>query len=90
MADIPDCLCCGSGLEETALHVFYYCERVRPFRNHVEEWTACIDPKQLVLLDVGYVGDNVDPPYRGEKRGVSLDPSCSENDDLDDAKEGVV
>ena len=31
------------------------------------EWTARIDPKQLVLFDVGYVVDNFDPPYRGEK-----------------------
>ena len=25
-----------------------------------------------MLLDVGYVVDNVDPPYRGEKRAVLL------------------
>ena len=31
-----------------------------------------IDPKQLVLLVGGYLGDNVDPPYRGEKRVVFL------------------
>ena len=36
------------------------------------EWTACINPRQLVLLDVGYVVDNVDPPYQGEKRVVFL------------------
>ena len=30
------------------------------------------DSKQLVLLDVGYVVENVDPPYRGEKRVVFL------------------
>ena len=29
-------------------------------------------PKQLVLLDVGYVVDNVGPPYQGEKRVVFL------------------
>ena len=27
-ADMPDCLRCSSGLEETAEHAFYYCERV--------------------------------------------------------------
>ena len=58
-ADMPDCARCSSGLEETAEHAFYYCERVRPFWDHVEEWTARIEPKQLVLLDVGYVVDNV-------------------------------
>ena len=72
LADMPDCLRCSSSQKETTLHAFYSCERVRPFYSHVGEWTACIDPKQLVLLDVGYVVDNIDPPYRGEKRVVFL------------------
>ena len=72
LADKPDCPRCGSGLEETAEHAFYYCERVRPFWDHVGEWTARIEPKQLVLLDVGYVVDNVLPPFHGEKRVVFL------------------
>ena len=65
LADMPDCFRCSSGLEETALHVFYYCERVHPFWSHVS-------PKQLVQHDVGYVVDNVDSPYQGEKRVVFL------------------
>ena len=69
---MPDCPRCNSGLEETASHAFYYCERVRPFWSHVEEWTAHISPRELVLLDVGYVLDNVDPPFQGEKRVVFL------------------
>ena len=64
---MPDYIRCGSGLEETAEHAFNYCERVRPFWDHVEEWTACI-----VLLDLGYVVDNVLPPFQGEKRVVFL------------------
>ena len=72
LSDMPDCPRCSSGLEETAFHAFYYCERVRPFWSHVEEWTAHISPRQLVLLDVGYVIDNVVPPYKGEKRVVFL------------------
>ena len=72
LADMPDCVRCGSGLEETAEHAFYYCERVRPFWGHVGEWTAPIEAKQLVLLDVGYVVDNVLPPFQGEKRMVFL------------------
>ena len=55
-----------------ALHAFYYCEWVWPFWSHVKEWTACISPKQLTLLDIGYVIDNVVPPYKGEKRVVFL------------------
>ena len=30
LVGMPDCFRCGSGQEETALHAFYYCERVRP------------------------------------------------------------
>ena len=63
LADMPDCARCASGLEETALHAFYYCERVRPFWIHVEEWTARISPRELVPLDVGYVVDNISPPF---------------------------
>ena len=33
---------------------------------------ARISPKQLMLLDVGSVVDNVDPSYQGEKRVVFL------------------
>ena len=72
LADMSNYLCCSSGWEETALRAFYYCEGFRSFWSHVEEWTARIDPKQLVVLDVGYVVDNADPPYRGEKRVVVL------------------
>ena len=37
LADMPDCPCCGSGLEETAEHAFYYSKLVRPIWNHIEE-----------------------------------------------------
>ena len=65
LADMPDCACCGSGLEETAEHAFYYSKRVRPFWDHIE-------PKQFVLHDVGYVVDNVLLPFQGEKHVVFL------------------
>ena len=69
---MTDCPRCGSGLQETASQAFYYCERVRPFWSLVEEWTACISPRELALLDVGYVLDSVDPLFQGEKRVVFL------------------
>ena len=72
LADMPDCSCCDSGLEETAEHALYYCKRVRPLWDHVGEWTACIEPKQLVLLNVGYIDDNVLSPFQGEKYVVFL------------------
>ena len=62
LADMLDYPRCGKGGEETALHAFYYCAQVRPFWSHMQ-WTALIDPKQFVLLDVGYVIDNVLPPW---------------------------
>ena len=68
---MPDCPHCASGLEETAEHTYYF-ERDCPFWDHVGEWTARIEPKQLVLLDVSYVVDNVLPPFQGEKRVVLL------------------
>ena len=69
---MPDCARCGSDLEETAEHAFFYCERVCPFWDHVREWMARIKPKQLVLLDIGYIIDNVLPLFQGEKRVVFL------------------
>ena len=63
LSDMPDCARCGSGLEETAEHAFYYSERVRPFWDQVREWMTHIESKQLVLLDVGYVMDNILPLF---------------------------
>ena len=65
---MPDCARCCSGLEETAEHAFHYFQRVRPFWDHVGEWTTRIEPRQLVLLDVGYVL----PSFQGEKCVVFL------------------
>ena len=72
LADVPDCPRYGTGLQEKAEHVFYYSERVRPFWDHIGEWTARVEPEQLVLLDVGYVVDNVLPQFQDEKRVVFL------------------
>ena len=69
---MPDCTRCGSGLEETAEHAFYYCDRVLPLWDNVGEWMARIEPKPLVLLDVAYVVDNVLLSFQGEKRVVFL------------------
>ncbi len=69
---MPEYSSSSSSMEETAKHAFYYCEQVPPFCDHVREWTARIEAKQLVLLDVGYVVDNVLSPFQGEKRVVFL------------------
>ena len=63
---------CSSGLEETAEHAFYYSKRICPFWDQVGDSMARTEPKQLVLLDVGYVVDNVLPPFQGEKCVVFL------------------
>ena len=69
---MPDSVCCDSVLEETAEHAFYYCKQICLFWDHVGEWMVRIEPKQLVLLDVGYIVDNVLPPFQGEKHVVFL------------------
>ena len=89
LADMSNCARCYSGLEETAEHTFYYCERVRPFWSRgmdgshriqaaraVRHWLRC---KQRSVSVSGW-----------EACGVSHDPSCCQNGDLDDAKEGIV
>ena len=75
LADMPDCPCCDRSSEEMAEHT-YYCEWVCPFWNHIREWTACIEPKQLILLNIGYVRSFASVS-RWEACGVSRDPSCS-------------
>ena len=65
---MSDCDRCSSVLEKTAEYAFNYLKRVCPFWDYVWEWMARIKPKQLVLLDVGYVVDNVLPPFQDEKR----------------------
>ena len=70
MAVLPFCTRCNSGEEETVEHAFFNCCKVRPFWEYVNEVTARIAPNQLVPLDVGYVVDNVGPPFSGEKRKV--------------------
>ena len=69
---MPDCPPWSSGLEEMVLPAFYYCERVNPYWSHIGEWTARISLKQLVLLNVVYVVDNIDLLYQDEKRVVFL------------------
>ena len=69
---MPDCTRCDNGLEKTTEHSFYYCKRVRLLWNYVGEWTIHIKPKQLVLLDVGYVLDNVLPQFQGQKHVVFI------------------
>ena len=71
LADMLDCTRCSSGLEETASHA-YYSNQVRLFWGHVGEWTAHIGPKQLVLLEFSYIVDNVDLPWKSDKRVVFL------------------
>ena len=56
------------GLEEMTNHTLYYCEQVCMFWDYIGEVTACINPKQLLLLDVGYAVDNVSP--HGQMRNV--------------------
>ena len=72
LANMPDCPCCGSGLEETAERTLFCSEFVRPFWDHVCGWTARMESKELVLLEVSYVVDNDLPQFQGEKRVVFL------------------
>ena len=64
---MPDCACCDSGIEKTAEHVFY-CRWIRMLWDYV----ACIDPKQLVQLNVSYIVDNIDTLWVSVKQRVFL------------------
>ena len=91
LADMSDCARCGTGLEETAEHAFYNSERVRPFwlsrlgvdgSHRIQAARAArrwLRQRQRFTSVSGWVG-----------RGVYRDPSCSQNGDLDDVKEGIV
>ena len=91
LADMPDCPRCGSGLEETAEHVFYYCERVRPFLgsrrgedgSHRTQTARAARRWLRRRQRSSYVSG-------WEAYGVSRDPSCSPNGDLDNAKQGII
>ena len=75
LEDMPDCARCGSGLEETAEHAFYY---------HVGEWTARAARRWLRRRQ------RSSSVSGWEACGVSRDPSCIQNGDLDDANQGIV
>ena len=63
LADMPDCIRCYSGIEETAPHAFFHCKMVRPLWKYVNEVTARLFPdRPRVALDVAYLCDNVPPP----------------------------
>ena len=69
---MPDCPNCSNGLEKNGFARFLLLQ-VGPFvLESCREWTARINPKQLEHLDIGYIVDNVDPPYKGEKCMVFL------------------
>ena len=80
LANLPYCARCCSDLEETTEYSFYYCKRVRLFRDHVEKWKARIERwlrhRQRSASVSGW-----------EASWVSCDPS--QNADLDDVKKGI-
>ena len=63
--------CRGREIKEMEKYAFYYCRGIRLFWDHVREVTARINPKQLVLLDVGYVVDSFNPLWKDKKWRVS-------------------
>ena len=91
LADLPDCARCHSGLEETAEHAFYYCERVLPFWDPAREVDGSHRTQAAraawCWLRRGQYSSSVSG---WEVCRVSCDPSCSSNADLDDMKEGIV
>ena len=85
---MPNCPCCRSSLEERAVHTFYYSVRVRPFLSHVKAWTARIKSQQLCAARRWLRrGPYLPSVSSWGSCGVSRDPSCGLNGDLDDAKE---
>ena len=78
LADMPECPCYSSGIEETAEHAFYYCERVRPFWNHAGKWTAHA-VRHWLCRSQRFAAVSMWEAY-----DVSRDPKCNWNGDLDD------
>ena len=84
LADMPDCPRCGSGLEETAEHAFYVLGSRRGVDGSHGTQTARAARRWLRRRQ------RSSSVSRWEACGVSRDPSCSPNGDLDDAKQGIV
>ena len=59
----PNCTRCRTGEEETVVHAFYKCPKVRALWDYVNEVIARIVPDQLFQLDTSYVIDNLAPPW---------------------------
>lgn len=70
--DLPDCYQRDLDLEETAFHAYYPCPQARPFWDYVGKLTAHIALNQLVLIDLTYECDNVQPLYSWVKQMVFL------------------
>ena len=91
LADMPDFVRCCSGLEETAENAFYYCERVRPFWDHVGGIDGSHRTQAARAAWHWLRRRQRSTSVSGwEACGVSRDPICSQKGDLDDPKEGIV
>ena len=84
LADMPDCPRCGRGLEKTAEHAFYYCERVRPFLDRRVDGPHRTHAARATRRWLQ--GQHFTSVSRWEACGVSRDPSCSKNGEWDNAK----
>ena len=54
-------------MKETVVYALWYCKYVCVFLDIIDEVTVSINPKQLVLFNVGYHVDNI---IRGQVKNV--------------------
>ena len=83
---MPDCPRCVSGLEETTEHAFYYC------RSGITSGSGLLASNQATRAARRWLHcrQRSSSVSGLEACGVSYNPSCSSNGDLDDANEGIL
>lgn len=70
-AELPYCTRCNSETDETTVHAFVHCEKLRPLWDYVHEVIMRMEPRTVFLsLDAGYICGNEVPKWSRTKQEV--------------------